>query len=476
MRKQRRKRAKKGEPQRITKAVTHIRLCDPNPGKLAALDQLAHVFLHLVQQYVTLFCTDEMPDAFHAPCFPTELSERWHRVAIQQAAGIAKSWRTNRANASQSYLDELADYQELQANSEGEDGAENPTWHEWNVPTVRGVCIQGNCNVIRVEPSTDSTFDYWLRVSTLDKGHPLRVPVKLASYHIEALTDPKTKQRRPINSSVTLNKRDGAWWLTLSYDEMVEVATVPDAPVIGIDVGIANFLTTSDGKQYGTFNGRLRERQKRDREKRRRKAKLRKCLEKRGVPKDKLPSTSSATGQRLTRHVRHEINRAVNRCFEEHAGCQLAYEQLSVASMRFKARSMNAYMRASNLGHIPDQIAWNAAKRGVQATRVKSAYSSQECQVCHYVDRKNRPNQQTFCCVICQFTTHADRNASTNIATRLHDEELRACTNRAEIKALLLRRHEQWKQNFRLVVVQPPAQVGLWDHLRDDPTTSTGVG
>src|SRR5579859_4906661 len=112
MHKQGKKRAKKGEPQRITKAVTHIRLAETNSGKLAALDQLAHVFLPLVQQYVTLFCTDEMPDAFRAPCFPTELSARWHRVVIQQAAGIAKSWRTNRAAAFQSYADELAEYQE----------------------------------------------------------------------------------------------------------------------------------------------------------------------------------------------------------------------------------------------------------------------------------------------------------------------------------------------------------------------------
>jgi hypothetical protein len=68
MRKQRRKRAKKGESQRITKAVAHIRLAETNPGKLAALDQLAHVFLPLVQQYVMLFCTDEIPDSFRAPC------------------------------------------------------------------------------------------------------------------------------------------------------------------------------------------------------------------------------------------------------------------------------------------------------------------------------------------------------------------------------------------------------------------------
>src|SRR6266566_1864660 len=299
-------------------------------------------------------------------------------------------------------------------------------------------CIQANANVVVLEPSQDSTFDYWLKVSTLELRKVLLVPVRLADYHREAL-DGKT-----INSSVTLNQRDDGWWLTLSYDEGVTVQTASDAPVVGIDVGIANFVTTSTGKHYGTFHGKLRERQKRDREKRRRKAKLRKCLEKKGVKK--LPSTSSRSGQRLIRHVRQEINRAVNQCFKEHQDCQFAYEHLSVATMRHRARAMNAYMRASNLAHIPEQIAWNAAKRGVQATRVKSAYSSQECSVCHYVDRANRPDQQTFCCQVCGYEAHADLNAATNIMRRAGDIELQMCRDRQAVKSLLLQRHEAWKK------------------------------
>lgn len=470
--KKRKKRAKKGEPQTITKAVTHIRLEATNPGKLTALDALAEVYLELTQQYTTLFCTDELPNSFRAPCFLTSLSERWHRVAIQHGAGIAKSWRSNRANAYQDYLDALTEYQEQQADGTLEEGTKEPEWREWNIPTLRQPCIQANGNVIKLEEAQDSTFDYWLKFATLDKGNPLLIPVKLADYHKEQLTDPETGKQRKINRSVTLNRQENAWWLTLTYDETVVVQTEPNAPVIGIDVGIANFVTTSDGKTYGSFNGRLRERQKRDREKRRRKAKLRKCLEKRGVPKEKLPSTSSATGQRLIRHVKQSINRAVNLCFEEHEGCQFAYEQLSVASMRYKASAMNAYMRASHLAHIPDQITWNATKRGIQATRVKSAYSSQECHVCHDADRRNRPNQQTFCCRVCGHTAHADKNASQNIASRFGDQELRACQNRQEVKALLIRRHEQWKQHVSLVVVQAPVQLGLWA----SSNTSTDVG
>jgi len=285
-----------------------------------------------------------------------------------------------------------------------------------------------------------------LTISTLEKGQPIAVPVKLAAYHKVALTDPKTQQVRKLNSSVQLNKRDGVWWLTLSYDEEVTQETVPGAPVVGIDVGIANFVTTSTGKHYGSFHKHLRDRHKRDRAKRRRKAKLRACLKKKGVKQ--LPSTSSRTGQKLMRHTRHEINCAVNQCFTdpEHEGVQFAYEQLSVASMRFKARAQNAYLRASHLGHIPQQIAWNSQKRGVEATPVISAYSSQECSVCHYTDRKNRPDQRTFHCQVCGFEAHADYNASVNLSRRVGDRQLRACRDRTAIKAVLMQRHEAWKQ------------------------------
>ena len=298
--------------------------------------------------------------------------------------------------------------------------------------------------MVQLELSHTDTFDYWLRISTLDKRHPLRVPVKLSSYHIEALTDPKTEERRPINCSVTLNKRDDTWWLTLSYDAVIPITTQPNAPVVGIDVGIANFLTTSTGKHYGSFHKKLRERHKRDRAKRRRKAKLRACLKKKGVKK--LPSTSSKSGQRLSRHVKQAINRAINECIADHQGYQIAYERLSVRTMKFKARAMNAYLYASNLGHISEQLAWVAAREGIQATKVNPAYSSQECSVCHYVDRANRPDQQTFCCLVCGHTMHADENAAINIERRWYNEELRVCKDRKAVKELLLRRHQEWRK------------------------------
>jgi len=463
---------KKRTKQTLTHAVTHIRLIEANPGKLSALDQMMVVYLSLCQRYVSLFCTQEVePSKYTTPVLETELSDRLHRVALQQAAGIAKSWRTNRQAAYEAYLEDLADYAEARAKAEIpnvslDPNRQEPSWKEWNLPELRVPCLQANANMVVVEKAQDTTFDYWLRISTLDKGHPLRVPVKLASYHKQAI------EGKTLNTSTTLQKRNGVWWLTLSFDLDVPVETEPLAPRVGVDVGIVNFLTTSTGKRYGSFHGQLARRHKRDREKRKRKAKLRACLKKKGVAREKLPSTSSATGQRLSRQVQQEINRAVNLMLRDHPDARILYEDLSVASMRFKARAMNAYLYASQLGHIPKQLAWATAKRGMAAHTVKAAYSSQECHCCHYVDRGNRPDQSTFACVICHHRDHADRNAAANLASRFGDTELAGCNNRAEVKALLLSRHENWKQHNRIAVVDPPAQLGLWGNLE----TSTGLG
>src|SRR2546425_4944885 len=155
------KQQRQRNPEKLTKAVTHIRLIEGNQGILAALDDIAQVYLALCQQYVTLFCTEKHPDKFYAPLYQTPLSERWHRVAIQQAAGIAQSWRTNHAQAYRDYLEELEEYQEQQADGTLDAEVKEPTWHEWNVPTLQQTCIQANVNVVALEPSHNSTFDYW---------------------------------------------------------------------------------------------------------------------------------------------------------------------------------------------------------------------------------------------------------------------------------------------------------------------------
>jgi hypothetical protein len=415
---------------KLTRSLTHIHLCATNDAKVAALDARAAEYLALRQQYVTHLCAEVEPNAYADTCFPSPLSQRWQRVAIQQEAGIARSWRANHQRAQKEFVDTLAAWQEEEHHADERE----PVWREWQTPTRRKTVIQANTNVAFLQPSQDTSFAYWLRVSTLDKGKPNFLPVQLAAYHNRSLAGKR------LDSSVTLTRKADGWWVTLTYEEEVPLQTPTDAPVEGVDVGMTHFLTASSGNHYGSFQGRLAQRHQRDHEKRRRKAKLRACLKRKGV--ERLPSTRNL---KLARMVRQEVNRAVNELFRDHASSQIAFEQFNVTTMRFKARRMNAALYSSNLAQMPKPLACGAAKRGARATPVHSAYTSQEYPCCHFVARSNRPEQQTFCCGVCGWEAHADHNAAVNIARRVGDQDIRVCRSRQEVRALLDARHQRWR-------------------------------
>jgi IS605 OrfB family transposase len=430
----------------ITKAVTHIPLHDMTTAKHEALNAVAEAYIALCQTYVTHFCTVAQPDGYAEYVYATPLSDRWHRVAMQQAAGIARSWRTNRRKACREY-ERYKAYYEAQSDAQ-QRRLRPPQWTEWNLPTLQSVCIQANVNVVqtldglpeaalKVEPAhTSQHFDLWLQIATLQRRKPIYVPVTLSQWHRDML------KGHILNSSTTLQRRaDGSWWLTLSIDEWVEWQ--PTTTQVAGDVGMTHYLTSSTGQHYGSFSSNLSQRHDADRAKRQRKAKLRACLERQGVVN--LPATSSVASQCLARHVRQEINRAVNLFFADHPQAEVVLEHLSVATMRFKAKRMNARLYASQLGYLYDQVQWAAAKRGVKVSLVNPAYSSQECPRCHFVSRANRPDQQTFCCRVCHHRAHADVNACINLLSRVADDALTACQTFDQVKTLLLARHARWK-------------------------------
>jgi hypothetical protein len=181
---------------KLTRAITHIRLCDANTIKLAQLDALADAYMRLCQAYVATFCTDVEPNKFADVWLDSPLFARWQRVVVQHAASVAQSWRTNRDRAYQAYLGDSAEHQ---AQADRQRAA--PTWLGWQTPTLKQTVIQANANVVTLEPSEDGMFDYRLRISTLDKGTPIRLPVKLAPYH-RRLLDGKR-----INTSMMLTRK-----------------------------------------------------------------------------------------------------------------------------------------------------------------------------------------------------------------------------------------------------------------------------
>jgi putative transposase len=325
---------------------------------------------------------------------PNGETVRWQRCAWQQACGIVQSWYSNARE---------------------------------NSPKLQNVCLQANTNVVVIEHSKTAQFDYWLRVSTLATGHPVRIPIKLYERAKKTLA-----QFPKLCSGATLNRRDGEWFATLVVERKGPKAG--SSKVVGVDIGMVSIVSTSHGQHYGQVSPELRRRVERTNEKRRRKQKLNVCL------KRKNRATVSLQDDKAEAFARNEIGRALNQMLDElPEGSKVALERLTVKDMRFKSRQMNRALRASQLGYTRDKLKFKLDERGIRYRSVQPAYSSQQCSQCGFTISMNRRSQAEFHCLWCGFQANADENAASNSAERFSDEELNTLPFRAVETALAIR-------------------------------------
>ena len=383
----------------MKKAITHLKLDRANAVKLHRLDELATEYVRVAQAYVDWLIQRQVqePDKYAAvpeSDVPTRLSDRWQRCAWQQACGIVRSWYAN--------------------------GRENP-------PVLRNVCIQANANVVVIEPSKTPTFDFWLRISTLEARKPVRVPIVLYRRARESLAS-----FSKLCTGVTLNRRDGQWYATFVVERKGGKREM--SLVVGADIGEVSIVSTSTGKRYGQISPELRRRVEKANEKRRRKQALNSCLKRKGKPPVDLHD------HRAEAFARNGIGRSLNQMLDElPEGAGVALERLSVKDMRFKSREMNRVLRAAQLGYVRDKLKFKLDERGIRYRSVQPAYSSQQCSRCGFTLSMNRRSQAKFVCLWCGYEANADENAASNIAERFGDEELNALSFRDVETVLALR-------------------------------------
>lgn len=382
----------------MKKAITHLKLDKANRQKLNKLDQVAEAHLALVQVYIDHIFNRDLRNKGKYDTLPpveTPLSARWQRCAWQHACGIMQSFYSNERT---------------------------------NKPVLRNVTIQANANVVVIEPSESPAFDYWLRISTLDSGHPIRVPLKLYTKARETLKE------GTLCSGVTLNRQNGRWYATFVVD-IPNTKSEATGRKLGVDIGIANAITTSDGQHFGRFSDTLRRKVDRTTEKRRDKQKLNACLKKKGLP------TVNLSDRKLSAYVKNEIGRALNEFVDTLAPDDVVIlERLSVKGMRFKSRRMNRILSAAQLGYLTRRLRDKLDYAHIHYRSVLAAYSSQECAVCGYVDEKNRPSQEQFRCLWCGNVDNADVNAGKVLVKRFGDTELLNVDDYREVTAILLKR------------------------------------
>lgn len=179
---------------------------------------------------------------------------------------------------------------------------------------------------------------------------------------------------------------------------------------LGVDLGIINIATDSDGNNYsGAGVERTRDKLAR------RKAGLQKRSTK--AAKRKLRKLAGKEA-RFRRHTNHCIAKAIVQNAQR-SGRGIGLENLKHIRGRVKARRAGrSRLHSWSFHQLQTYIAYKARMAGVPVAHVDPRYTSQACSCCGAIDKKNRPNQATFSCIACGHTAQADINAATNIRSR----------------------------------------------------------
>lgn len=178
--------------------------------------------------------------------------------------------------------------------------------------------------------------------------------------------------------------------------------------VLGVDLGVVNIATTSDGtkhsgKQVNHVRGRHR--------------KLRAKLQRKGTKSCKRKLRKLAGKERrFASHVNHCISRQIVD-LAQRTERALALEDLLGIRARIRARrQQRAVLHSWSFAQLRQYIEYKAAWLGITVVAVDPRNTSRTCPVCGHIDKANRPSQSVFRCQHCGHAANADVVGAVNIA------------------------------------------------------------
>jgi IS605 OrfB family transposase len=201
---------------------------------------------------------------------------------------------------------------------------------------------------------------------------------------------------------------DGKWFLYAAVDIPDVPPTDPVNGFVGVDLGIVNIATTSDGDRAAAARlNRYRRRQHR----------LRKRLQAKNTRSARrLLRKRRRKERRFAADINHRISKSIV-AEAKRTGRGIAIEQLGGIRERVRFRKpQRAAVHWWAFDQLGRFLGYKARAAGVAFIHVNPAYTSQTCSACGYIDKRNRRSQSVFDCARCDFVGHADHNAANNIA------------------------------------------------------------
>src|SRR5512135_3490376 len=250
------------------------------------------------------------------------------------------------------------------------------------------------------------------RVSLLTIEGRVIVPVVMGKYQAERFTHAKGQADLVL-------RFDGKWFLLVTVD-IPDDAPIPATDFIGIDLGIIDIATDSDGGRMSGAKVETAQRKYGDR---------RKTLQEAATKRRKSGRRPRSIRRRIARdkareaRYKKDVNHCTSKAYVDTArrtGRGIALEDLEGIRERATARGGDARNRLHGRSFFQFRsfLTYKARTAGVPVVFVDPAYTSKDCAECGHRDSRNRKTQATFRCVACGHTDNADRNAARNIRAR----------------------------------------------------------
>jgi putative transposase len=268
-------------------------------------------------------------------------------------------------------------------------------------PNLRRCNLALDEKVAVVEDAREpGAFSRWIKLSTLDKGKPVLLPVTANPWF-----DGVEGRQMPF---VQINCNENGRLKAGIIKDVKETPYQTRTRVLGLDVGLKTLIASSKGDLLGqnvldklsrwdsAITTLAANRQKAG-------------MRVRSARYDRLVN-------RMRSFLKNEIHRTLRQVLLRHKPALVSVEVLDFRSTQL-SRRMNRLVQNFGRTEFNKALAGYAEQYKFEIADVEPAYSSQECARCHYVDARNRKGTK-FVCRCCGHTTHADVNAARNHARR----------------------------------------------------------
>lgn len=274
----------------------------------------------------------------------------------------------------------------------------------FKIPAMHNCCMILNKRVAEVQESKNS-YDYWIKLSTLEKGNVIYLPIKSYDYYNNVQGIFKNVIQIKVSNKIEYG-----------FVKDVDLKEYNGFSTIGIDAGLVNLISSSSGSQYGK--------------------RFYKILKKydniiQNIVKNRMKQGLYRNSPKLNRlynkiqnFVKNEIGRCLNRLIKLEQPKVIVVENIKNIIYKTKNnkqlnKSMRRLLNRSGFSKIGDRLKSKCADRkNIELIEVNPAYTSQLCPKCGYVHKSNRKNQAVFKCLNCGYSCNADYNSSINIRNR----------------------------------------------------------